>query len=359
MEYPDRYIRRVVATIAIVVATYMAWEVRAVLMIVFAGMIIATLLTAVANVIGRLLPLKRKYNVMIAILLIVLMFSVTGWWIGGNIAEQFEQLQEKLPQAIDASVNWLQQFPLPADILQQQENLEDMSVPLTRLAGMTSTALGAIANIVLILAIGIYLAATPEVYHRGLLRLIPPAYEQRADNAILAATKGLRQWLLGQLAIMAAVGTLVAIGLRLLDIPLALSLGLIAGLLEFIPFIGPFAFAVLAVMLAFMEGPAAALHVALLCLVIQQIESNIITPLVQRRAVALPPVLGLAGVLIFGSLFGLIGILLATPLMVVVMILVDKLYVEYGLEPERQAQEPSADTGQAATKEPSANTGFS
>lgn len=335
MEYPDRYIRRVVLTVAIIAAAYLAWQVKAVLMIVFGGMIIATLLTALANVIGRIAPFKRKVNVGLSVLIIALLFLTTSWWIGGNIADQLEELREKLPRAIDASLNWLQQFPLAPDILSQQDELGEMNVPFARLAGITGTALGAVANIVLILAIGLYLAATPELYHRGLLSLVPPVYQKRADTAFVCAAQGLQQWLVGQLITMVVVGVLVAIGLHFLDIPLALSLGLIAGLLEFIPFIGPFLFGVLAVMLAFMEGPTSAMHVAILCIAIQQIEGNLITPLIQRRAVALPPVLGLVGVLIFGGLFGIFGILFAMPLMVVVMILVQKLYVQYGLESER------------------------
>lgn len=350
MEYPDRYIRRVVITVAIIGAAYLAWQVKAVLMVVFGGMIVATLLTALANAIGRIVPFKRKVNVGISILLILLLFLTTSWWIGGNIADQLEELREKLPRAIDASLDWLEQFPLAPDMLSQQDGVEEMNVPLARLAGITGTALGAIANIVLILAIGLYLAATPELYHRGLLSLVPPAYQKRADTAFVCASRGLQQWLVGQLITMVVVGILVAIGLHFLDIPLALSLGLIAGLLEFIPFIGPFLFGVLAVMLAFMEGPTSALHVAILCIVIQQVEGNIITPLVQRRAVALPPVLGLVGVLIFGGLFGIFGILFATPLMVVVMILVQKLYVQYGLEAERSVNE---ETPPRAEKAPS------
>lgn len=332
MEYPDRFIRRVVVTIAIVGAVFIAWQVRAVVMIIFGGMIIATLLTAAANCIERVVSLKRKTSVAIAIVIIVGIFVGSGWWIGGNIADQLTQLREKLPEAIDAFMNWLDQVPFAAGILDQQADSEGMDVPLERIAGMTGTALGAVANIVLILAIGVYLAATPGVYRRGLISLIPPAYQARTDEAFVRAAIGLRQWLVGQLITMAIVGTLIAIGLKFLDMPLALSLGLIAGLLEFIPFIGPLAFGVLAVMLAFMEGPAAALHVAILCLIVQQLESNVITPLVQRRTVKLPPALGLIGMLIFGGLFGIFGILFATPLMVVVMILIKRLYVEGALQ---------------------------
>lgn len=344
MEYPDRFIRRVVITVTIVGAVYIAWQVKAVLMIIFGGMIIATLLTALANKIGQLVPFNRRLNVGISIFLIALLFSVTGWWVGGNIADQLEELREKLPQAIDASLDWLRQFPLASGIVEQGAALKDMEVPLERIAGFTGTALGALANIVLIFAIGIYLSASPDLYRRGLVRLIPPAYQERSEEAFILAANGLRQWLLGQLTTMVIVGVLVAIGLKFLGIPLALSLGLIAGLLEFIPFIGPFAFGVLAVMLAFIEGPTSALHVAILCVVIQQLESDVITPLVQRRAVKLPPALGLVGVLIFGALFGIFGILFATPLMVVVMILVKRLYVEYGLEAKGTASPEDSPT---------------
>jgi predicted PurR-regulated permease PerM len=109
-------------------------------------------------------------------------------------------------------------------------------------------------------------------------------------------------------------------------------LGVIAGVFAFIPFFGPIASGVLAVALAFIEGPQTALYVGVLCLVIQQIEGNILMPFVQRWAVSLPPVLGLVAVVVFGLLFGVMGVILATPLMVVVMILVQRLYVQEVLE---------------------------
>lgn len=115
--------------------------------------------------------------------------------------------------------------------------------------------------------------------------------------------------------------------------PLALSLGLIAGLFAFVPFFGPIASGILAVVLAFTQGPQQALYVGVLCFGIQQIESFVLMPLIQRRTVALPPALGLVSVVIFGLLFGVMGILFATPLMVVLMILVQKLYVENDGQP--------------------------
>ena len=112
----------------------------------------------------------------------------------------------------------------------------------------------------------------------------------------------------------------------------ALAVGLIAGLLAFIPFFGAIAGGLLAVLLAFMDGPSAALHVVLLCVAIQQVEGHVLMPLVQKWAVELPPVLGIAAAVVFGALFGIIGVLFATPMMVVFVTLVRKLYVEEFLE---------------------------
>jgi predicted PurR-regulated permease PerM len=131
---------------------------------------------------------------------------------------------------------------------------------------------------------------------------------------------------------MLFVGSATALGLWLLGVPLALTIGAIAAVLAFIPFFGPIASGILAVLMAFMEGPTQALYVAGLCVAIQQIEGNLLMPFVQRWAVALPPVLGIMAAVIFGLLFGLAGVILATPLMVVAMVLVQKLYVEGVLE---------------------------
>jgi predicted PurR-regulated permease PerM len=138
--------------------------------------------------------------------------------------------------------------------------------------------------------------------------------------------------MLGQVVLMVVVGTITAIGLALLGMPMALVLGLLAGLLEFVPFFGPVVAGVLAVLVAFPQGPQMALYVALLVASIQQIENHLLVPLVQRWAVELPPVLSLGAVLVFGTLFGMAGVVFGTPLMVLAMVLVQKLYVEQTLE---------------------------
>jgi predicted PurR-regulated permease PerM len=136
----------------------------------------------------------------------------------------------------------------------------------------------------------------------------------------------LRRWLLAQLFAMTTIGAMTTLGLFLLGVPLAVSLGFVAGLTEFVPFFGPIAFGVFAVLFSFTVSPMTALYVALLCFGIQQFEGNVLQPVVQRWAVSLPPALAVISVVIFGLLFGILGAIFATPLMTVVMLFVERLY---------------------------------
>jgi predicted PurR-regulated permease PerM len=189
-------------------------------------------------------------------------------------------------------------------------------------------AVGGVANAVLMIVLGLCLAASPGMYYRGTLQLVPKDARPSVDVALSATGQGLERWLFGQMISMAAIGTLTAIGLTPLGMPLALSLGLIAGLLAFVPFFGPIASGLLAIVLAFTQGPQQALYVALLCVAIQQIEGFVLMPLIPKWTVSLPPALGLLSVVVFGLLFGLSGAIFATPLMVVLMIVVQKLYID-------------------------------
>lgn len=332
MKTQQGYVGKVLIAVTIICTVALAWLVRDVLIVIFGGLIVATLLGALADGITKVTPVSDKVAVGLAVALILVLLGGTGWAIGDQVLKQVQTLREQLPQAVDATRDWLQNSTLGAQLMEQWHTAQDDGVPWAKVAGMTGLALGAVANTFLILALGLYLAADPDLYRRGLVRLVSPHYRTRADHAVVAAATGLRLWLQGQLISMAAIGVLTAIGLQLLGIPLALALGIIAALTAFVPVVGPLSFGVLAVLLAFTEGPEQALYVGLLCLGIQQVESYVLTPLIQRQTVQLPPALGLIAVFVFGVLFSIPGVLLATPLMVVAMILIEKVYIEYALE---------------------------
>jgi predicted PurR-regulated permease PerM len=254
------------------------------------------------------------------------------WLVGDRLIKQTDDLKIRVPEALVAFTNWLRGFPLGVALLQLLDSTDLTDVPWASVANLATKTLSALGSIGLMTIVGIYLAADPDLYRSGFVRLIPVGYRTAIDQAMVASGQALLQWLLGQSLSMLFVGTATGIGLMLVGAQMPLTLGLIAGVFAFIPFFGPIASGLLAVVLAFMQGPTQALYVLVVCVLIQVVEGNLLMPLVQRWAVRMPPVLGITAAVIFGLLFGLPGVILATPLMVLVIVLIRTLYVEAILE---------------------------
>jgi predicted PurR-regulated permease PerM len=310
----------------------LAWRLSDVLVLMFGAVTVATALQAFAAPLERILRLKRQWAVAVAVALTLAVVVLGSWLAGDHLLAQAEVMRQRLPEAMAALMTWARGHSLGVATLQVWEGLHAEDMPWASVANAATRTLGAIGSIGLVLVLGVYLAADPQLYRRGLVRLVPPAWRSRVDGALLASAQALSRWLLGQGISMLFVGSATAIGLAVLGIPLAATIGVIAGVLAFVPFFGPIASGILAVLLAFMQGPQQALYVAGLCMAIQQVEGNLLMPFVQRWAVNLPAVLGIIAAVVFGLLFGLPGVILATPLMVLLIVLIEKLYVEAVLE---------------------------
>lgn len=326
------YPGKVAAALALAAIAAVLWLFRGVLLLAFGGILFAVALSALAQLLARRGGIGWRAAVIASVLLVLAALAGLGYWLGSELAAQAAQLGEQLPQALAALRDWLASKPLGPQLLEQVRQMRSDGVPIGRMASFAAVTAGAIGNLVLMLLIAVFLSAEPPLYRQGAVRLLPVRHRERVESALLACGDALRGWLKGQGLSMLFVGTATAVGLWLLDVPLALLLGVLAAVLNFVPFFGPIASGLLAVLLAFVQGPQTALYVALLGLAIQQVEGNLVMPLVQRWAVQLPPALGVVAVVLAATLFGLPGILLATPLMVVVMVLVQKLYVEGALE---------------------------
>jgi predicted PurR-regulated permease PerM len=261
---------------------------------------------------------------------LALLIGAGSWLLGGPMSKEFGALRVALPEGLEAITRWLDSHSIGRWLLQWWREA-DSELEWTRIAGLFGGAVGAIGGLVMMLVVGIYLAADPDLYRRGVLHLVPCGQRARVSRALGDAATGLSRWLLGQGVAMLAVGVLTATGLALIGMPLALPLGFIAGVLEFVPFFGSLAAGALIVLLAFTQGEAQALYAALVCFGVQQFESYVIQPFVQRWAIALPPALGLIAVIVFGVVFGPLGVVFAVPLMVVVMLLVQRLYIAEAL----------------------------
>jgi predicted PurR-regulated permease PerM len=215
------------------------------------------------------------------------------------------------------------------------ENLQaaTSSDTVSKVAKGTFTVFGAVADIALVFFLAMYLAADPATYRNGFLLLLPVAARERVGKAIDASGLALRKWLVGQLGAMLMVGLVTALGLWAIGVPMAFALGVLSGILDFVPVVGPLIAAVPGILIAFTHGPELALYAALVYIAVQFIEGHFVLPLAQKWAVSLPPALSLLGIVAFGLLFGFIGVLFAIPLLVVAITLVNKLYVER-MDPE-------------------------
>ncbi len=199
---------------------------------------------------------------------------------------------------------------------------------LGRITGVFSSTLGILANAILVAFIGLYLALAPGTYITGLVRLFPKQRRARMNEVLETAGETLRRWLVGRAILMVVNGVFTALGLWILGIPLALTLGTIAGLLNFVPNIGPIIAGVPAVLIAWTLGPVPALYVLLLYIFLQSLDGYVLTPLVQQRTVSLAPALTITAQLLFGVLAGTMGLLLATPLTAATLVFIRKLYLE-------------------------------
>lgn len=327
------YPKRIFFAAGVVVGLVLLWQLADVLVLTFGAIVVAAIVRGLAVRFERWFRVSTHTAGLLSTLSILGLLGIGFWLVGGALTNQVDQLREGIPEAWAAASAWLNSHALGRQLLQIVEDVRASGVSGARVAGAASTALGALGSAALMLIVGVYFALDPAQYRRGVLALVPPSHRSRYGEALTASGEALSRWLLGQSASMLFLGASTALGLWLLDVPLALALGFITALFAFVPFFGAIAAGVLAVLMAFTVGPEKALHVALLFFALQQVEEYLLQPVVQRWAVAMPPVLTMLSALIFGILFGTVGVIFATPMMVIVMVLVQKLYIEGTLAP--------------------------
>ena len=300
-------------------------------LLIFAGVLLALFLDGVASWISKHLPLSRGWGLALISLLIPAVLVSIGFVAGPSIAEQMDKLGQRIPQAFNGIKQTLSQYTwgqtLLSQVPQPKEILSRFNLS-SQLTSLFSTTFGALTNTLIVIILGLYIAVQPIFYANGIVQLVPKKKHAHAREVLHSIGRALRWWLAGRLASMAIVGILTGIGLFVLGVPLALILGFIAALLSFIPNIGPLLSVVPAVLVGLAAGPMTAVYIVLLYTGVQTVESYLITPIIQERAVSLPPALLLSIQILMGYLVGILGLLMATPLLVVVMVLVQKLYVQ-------------------------------
>ena len=311
-------VRLVFLAIGIIVFLLVAWVGRVIVMLLLGAVIFAVLLSAVVDWVSMKLKIRR--GLAFALLLIAgLAIIFLAFWIRGpRIIEQFADLETDLPQATHQfleRVRSLQWGPwLLAQLSDYTQTSGNIGSALSRIGGFVLSTASIVGGLGLVLFLGLYLAAEPEVYLSGIRRFVPKSDRTIFDACVGSAVRVLRWWLISQMFSMIAVGTIVTVGLWALGVPLAGTLGIIAALLTFIPNVGPILSVVPAVLLAVVISPIKGLLVILLFLLVHFLEGNIITPLLERKIVRLPPALTMTAQLFLAVVAGPVGLALAAPL---------------------------------------------
>lgn len=326
-----QFIERLIIAVAVIGIALLFWNLRGLFLLIFGAVLVSVILGLIAAPLRERLGLSPPLALLASVLSLTAVIVTAFWAFGAEVVRQASALQELVPAAWQLAQARLDAWGFGEAVREWSEELQSGGGIVSNVGNIAVSIGNGVADLLLVIVGGIYLAAQPQLYRTGLLKLVPARGRALAADALDASNRALRLWLLGRLVSMATVGLLIWLGLMIIGVPSALSLGLLAALLEFVPFIGPIIAAIPATLLAFADSPEKALWTLLLFFAIQQFEGNVLEPIVQQRAVDLPPALLLFALVAGGLLFGIGGILLAAPLTVVVYVLVKRLYVREAL----------------------------
>ena len=326
-----------VGFLAIIIALYILWRIKQVLLLAFAAVVFATVINQLVKLLQRKFELSRKNAVAISVSgVLIFIIGFVGLVIPPFI-EQFKELITLVPIGLEQVGNlnqWLRNF-LPQSLMEKVGGLETLSQNfqswidtfVTNFFGLFSSTLSVVINSLLVIVVTIMLLAKPGPYIQTFLLMFPAFYRSRVKTILRKCEENLAGWAIGILFNMAIIAILSGIGLLLLGVRLPLANSLLAGILTFIPNLGPVLSVVPPAALALIDAPWKALAVIILYILIQQVESNILTPIVMEKQVSLLPAITLLAQVAFAVFFGILGLFLALPITVVAQVWLKEILV--------------------------------
>lgn len=299
----------------------------------FAAILWATLFRGPADWMSQKTSLSRKWATLISVVVVLGVIIGLGMLIVPQISKQIPQLQEKIPQAVQDIKKQLQQMPLGERIVKELENPQQVfksnkQAFTSFFQSFFTSAVGLFTDLLIVVVVGFFFLAQPGLYKKMIMKVFPLSRRKRAGEVLSYQYITLKSWLGGKLFDMFVVALLTTLGLWILGIPLAMTLGIIAGLLSFVPNLGPLLAQIPALLIAYTQGPQYVLYVFILYNSIQLIESNILLPLIQQQMVAIPPALILLSQVLLGIVAGIFGVILAVPLLVIIMVFIKMVYLQ-------------------------------
>lgn len=315
----------------IAVTVILLWIFKAtfnVFLLILAGVLIALYFHGLSNLIQRKLNLSKQWSLPIAIIGSFVLLALFFWLAGSKVNQQVQQLSQTLPSTIQQAKQQLNQSPIGQQVLQRISSGGNMQKASDSLKMFFSSTFGVLGDIYVVLFLGLFFTAAPQTYINGFIKLFPAQSRGRTNDIIFKVGHTLTKWLKGQLFAMLVVAVLTTIGLLTIGVPMAFILALIAGILNFIPNFGPLIAMIPAVLVGLLQGPNVALMVIGLYVVVQVLESNLITPQIQKRMIEIPPALIILSQLFMGVLTGGWGLVLATPIVAILMVVIQELWVK-------------------------------
>ncbi|WP_107038922.1 AI-2E family transporter [Brumimicrobium mesophilum] len=297
-------------------------------LLILAGALVAIFFRGISNFLHRKTKWKEWICLTFSFLSIIILVAGLSLLIGAKVQSQSQELTETLPKTFEKAKETLSQIPFGDKVIEKASSPESMKKIQELAETFFKSTFGVFGDVYIVLFIGIFFSVSPKIYKSGIIQLIPKRGQDEGEELLNKIGDNLKKWIQGKLFAMLVVTVLTAIGLAIIGVPMWLVLAIIAGLLSFIPNFGPIMALIPAVLVGLMDSPTTALIIVGLYILIQVIESNFITPLVQQKLVNIPPALILLSQILIGSLVGGWGLLLATPIMVIVIILVQDLYIK-------------------------------
>jgi predicted PurR-regulated permease PerM len=328
-DWPEFFWRAVIF-ISVALVPVLIWFLFDVILIVVGAIVIAVLLRLVAEPFIRWGKLPEPIALILSGSFIILVVAVGGYLFGSQIESEFTDVLQRASDATAQIMKQLQGSQSGKLVLRHIEGGSGVSLPSV-LGNVFSVSVRFLEALVVTVIGGFYLAAQPQLYRNGLAKLFPRRMRKEVDETLDDIGLALRLWLIADLMQMVIIGALTTGAVWLIGLPSPLALGVIAGLAEFVPYLGPIVAAVPAILVATTQGMDAVIWTVIAYLVIHQIEGNLVAPLIQRQLVFIPPAVMLLGIVTVLFVFGGFSVIFAGPIAVVIFVAVNKLYVRDSL----------------------------
>ncbi|MGB3624874.1 MAG: AI-2E family transporter [Henriciella sp.] len=331
----NSFTARLLLTVLVVALALFLWAVRDAVLLGFAAVLLAVAVHGVADALRKVLPVSKGVSLGLGAITILAFLLAVLTLFGAQLASAFSGVVDRLPEAWASAKDTLESNPVGAALVTEIERFTNGEADGGSVRNMIGSAGGwafpfasGVTTALLVVFAAAFITTSAGSYFKGFVLLFPKGVDEEIGDALSASGRALRKWLLGITVDMVLIALMIGVTLWLLGVPAFIGLALIAGISQFVPTVGPLVSAVPGILLAFTVGPMTALWTGLAYLIISQLEANLIYPVIQKQAASIPPALTLIAILAFGMLLGPLGVLLATPILVVVTVFVTKLYVQ-------------------------------